>query len=322
MRYQICGLTVISDIPLPELPSAKGPQSGQTDLQLRIRDLPPAELPRILDWVTSESLDNGQPWLSCARTDGGYLVRVHDRADFFVDAAGREITCYPDSRTTAQTLRHLFIDQVIPLVLNLRGQDALHATSALTARGVCAFVGPSGTGKSTLAAAFQLAGYPVLSDDCLIVREENEQIVATPAYPGVRLWEDTLDAIRRDDSLAIPVADYTAKLRVTVSGDASEVFARPHPLVRIYSLVRPCGGESGEAVSAPSIEPLSRGTAFLELVASLFRIDVTDRAMLARQFRFVERILALVTTRRLRLPNALSALPAVRDAILADLEAA
>jgi len=56
------------------------------------------------------------------------------------------------------------------------------------------------------------------------------------------------------------------------------------------------------------------------LVASLFRLDPTDREMLARQFRFIERILALVAVRRLLLPNALSALPAVRAAIAADLE--
>lgn len=322
MRYRVCGLIVSSDTPLPELPSAEEQRDGQTDLRLRIRDLSSAEFPRLRRWVTSDALDNGQPWLSCAQTDSGYLVRVHEFADFFIDPVGREVICSPESRTSAQTLRHLFINQVLPLVLNLRGQDALHATSVLTAAGLCAFVGPSGTGKSTLAAAFQLAGYPVLSDDCLVVREESERIVATPAYPGVRLWEDTVAALRHEDSLALPVADYTPKLRMTVSGQVNEFFGHARPLVRIYALVRSTDGELGETLTAPSIEPLSRGTAFLELVASLFRLDPSDREMLTRQFRFVERMLSLVTIRRLILPNALSALPAVRDAILADLEAA
>ena len=322
MRYRVCGLTVSSDTPLPELPSAEERQDGQTDLRLRIRDSSSTELPQLRRWVTSDTLDNGQPWLSCAQTDGGYLVRIHEFADFFIDAAGREVICSPDSQTSAQTLRHLFIDQVLPLVLNLRGQDALHATSVLTSAGLCAFVGPSGAGKSTLAAAFQLAGYPVLSDDCLVVREENEQIVATPAYPGVRLWEDTIEALRHEDSLALPVADYTSKRRMTVSGQANESFAHAWPLLRIYALVRSSDGEWSETLTAPAIEPLSRGTAFLELVASLFRLDQTDREMLTRQFRLVERILSVVTIRRLLLPNALSALPAVRDAVLADLQAA
>ena len=322
MRYRVFGLTVSSDILLPELLSAEGEQDGQIDVRLRIQDSSSADFPSPRRWVYADTLDDGRPWLSCAQTDVGYLARIHEMADFFIDAAGREVICSPDSRTSTRTLRHLFIDQVLPLVLNLRGQDALHATSVLTAAGLCAFIGASGTGKSTLAAALQLAGYPVLSDDCLVVREEDEQIVATPAYPGMRLWEDTIEALRHEGSLALPVADYTSKRRVVVYGQAEEIFAHPWPLVRIYAPVRSTDGEPSETLTAPSIEPLSHGTAFVELVSALFRLDLTDREMLTRQFRFVGRLLSLVTIRRLRVPNTLSALPAVRDAILADLESA
>jgi len=41
--------------------------------------------------------------------------------------------------------------------------------------------------------------------------------------------------------------------------------------------------------------------------------------MLARQFDFLERITALVPVRRLHVPEDFSVLPAVRDAIFADL---
>jgi len=317
--YRVCGLKISSDTPLPELPLVEKDQPGSVDLCLRMLDSSGQAPPTAGQWVTSEALDNGQPWLSCARTDGGYLVRVNELADFLIDAAGRQVSCFAGARTSVQTLRHLFIDQVLPLVLNLRGQDALHATSILTGAGLCAFVGPSGVGKSTLAAAFQLEGYAVLSDDCLAVHEESAGFVATPAYPGVRLWQDTATALGRHDSLAAPVADYTPKRRVTISGESNEVFERAWPLVRIYALLRPTDGQE-DSTPVPSIEPLPRNTAFLELVASLFRLDPTDREMLARQFRFIERILALVAVRRLLLPNALSALPAVRAAIAADLE--
>jgi len=321
VRYRICGLTVGSDSPLPELPLADKNQNGQADVRFRVREASERAAPEPRNWVTSDALDNGQPWLSCARTDAGYLVRVHDLADFFIDTAGREVSCVPHSDISARTLRHLFIDQVIPLVLNLRGQDALHATSALLAPGLCAFVGPSGVGKSTLAAAFQLAGFPVLSDDCLAVKEENGQMFAIPAYPGVRLWEDSVAALGRGDSGAIPVADYTPKRRVIAPDSSDEIFWRNWPLVRIYALVRQVAGDSGEAVESPLIEPMPRGTAFLELVASLFRLDSTDRVMLERQFRFVEKIISQVPVRRLKLPDDLALLPAVRDAIAADLKA-
>ena len=321
MRYRVCGLTVSSDTPLPELPSAEEKQDGQTDLRLRIRDLSSAELPRVGRWVTLDTLDNGQPWLSCARTDSGYLFRVPELADFFIDAVGREIICSAESETSPETLRHLFLDQVLPLVFNLRGRDALHATSVLTAQGRAHSWVLRARESRLWRRLFQLAGYPVLSDDCLVVKEESEQIIATPGYPGCASGRHAR-SVPSPGGVVLPVADYTSKRRITMSGQANEFFAQAQPLIRIYALVRSTGGESDEALTAPSIEPMSRGIAFLALVASLFRLDLTDREMLTRQFRFVERILSLVTTRRLLLPNALSALPAVRDAILADLEAA
>jgi len=320
VRYRVCGLTIGSDTLLPELPSQEEEQGAPADVRVQLRGSSTKPL-QPLRWVMSDGLEDGRPWLSCAKTEGGYLLRVHELADFFVDTAGQEVVCFPESRTSLQTLRHLFLDQVLPLVLNLRGQDALHATAVLTSRGVCAFVGPSGAGKSTLAATFQLAGYPVLSDDCLVVRQEGEQIIATPAYPGVRLWEDTLEALRHEAGLAIPVADYTSKLRLTVGGQAGKFFDDPRPLVRIYELTRMAEPNGRENVSAPSVETLSRGAAFIKLTLSTFRLDLTDREMLVRQFHFLERVVSLVPVRRLHVPNALSCLPAVRDAILADVEA-
>jgi hypothetical protein len=59
---------------------------------------------------------------------------------------------------------------------------------------------------------------------------------------------------------------------------------------------------------------------FMALVSSTFRLDSTDPAGMLRQFRFLERLTARVPVRRLRLPSSFEALPAGRDAILADLE--
>jgi hypothetical protein len=320
VRYRVCGLTVSCDSLLPEV-SSQGElqEDAPADLHVRLQGSS-AKLPQPTRWVMSDSLDDGRPWISCAKVEGGYLIRFHGLADFFADGSGREVVVC-DSQTSLDTLRHLFLDQVLPLVLNLRGQDALHATAVLTPRGVCAFVGSSGTGKSTLAGAFQLAGYPVLSDDCLVVRDEGQHIMATPAYPGLRLWEDTLEAVRHEGGSASPVADYTSKVRLTVAGQGGEFFADPRPLVRIYALLRSADNNGCEGITTPAIEPLSRGAAFMKLTSSTFRLDLTDREMLVRQFHFLERVVSLVPVRRLHVPNALSCLPAVRDAILADVEA-
>jgi hypothetical protein len=53
-------------------------------------------------------------------------------ADFRVSRDGREIACiHRSSRVSSNTVRHLLLDQVLPVVLNLRGQEAIHATAVL-----------------------------------------------------------------------------------------------------------------------------------------------------------------------------------------------
>lgn len=89
---------------------------------------------------------------------------------------------------------------------------------------------------------------------------------------------------------------------------------------RIYCLGRPADTEEGNGLADPFIEHLSCREGFMELVVHIFRLDITDRRMLIRQFSFLERVVSRVPVRRFHLPNAFSSLPTAREAILADLE--
>lgn len=319
MRYRLYGLTLLSDTPLQELaPLADAGSQAEADVRVRLSgrwegSYSPSH------WFMSWTLPTGDLWLSCAKDDQGYLLRFPDLADFFVDSDGREIICDAGAETPQETLRHLLLDQVLPLVLNLKGREALHATATLTPLGVCAFTGRTGAGKSTLAASFLRAGYPVLSDDCLALQGDREQILATPAYPGLRLWEDALGALCEDADALRPVAHYTSKQRLIPDGDLAELPTGHYPLIRIYCLVRPTETDGSSALADPLIERLSCRDGFMELIPSVFRLDITDRTMLARQFRFLQEIVSHVPVRRLRLPNAFSSLAVVREAIIADL---
>lgn len=193
--YRVYGLTLLSDVPLPELAPAPQVHLSETcTIRFSLRHQPlitTATAREVMSWA----LPTGEPWLSCAKFEGGYILRFTNLADFCVDHLGREITCHPTSELLPETLSHLLLDHVIPLALNVRGQDALHATSVLTPHGVCAFTGATGMGKSTLAASFHRAGYSILSDDCLMLKPHRECLIATPAYPGLRLWNDALASL-------------------------------------------------------------------------------------------------------------------------------
>lgn len=315
-HYSVYGLAVESDTPLPELAGVSD-FCTQSKERVRIhlkglgnqRSEPAA-------WFLSSRLPDGQSWLRAARTDEGFLLRYADLADFLIDRPGDNIHLgRVASEASPDTIRHLALDQVLPMVLSLRGEVPLHATAVLTPKGVCAFLGATGAGKSALAASFCLAGYPLMSDDCLVLRDKG-RIFALPGYPGVRLWPDaaeTLGGALRDGQ---PVAHYTAKRRTLGSAGVNSFAAEPGPLAAIYEIER----EQGAGTGSPVVRRLAGREAFIRLASASFILDVGEQAVLERHFRFIERLLAQVPFSVLCVPNDFNALPAVRNAVLVDRE--
>lgn len=314
LLYDVYGLTIGSDIAIPELLPSHD-RCGIAEITLALTG-PFDQLIPNSHWLVSTASPNGAPWLFWAKVDCGYLLRFHGLADFLVDSEGRDIACvYAASGVSVATLRHLVIDHVLPRVLNLRGLDALHATAVVIKNRVCAFVAEAGTGKSTLAASFHLAGYPAFCDDCLVLRDTHP-LTVLPAYPGVRLWEQSFHALGGSAAvLGVPVAQYTAKTRQL--GSAESFRAEPLPLARIYLLQRNDQSERA-AESSPQLENLKPGVALPALIAGTFPLDITDRAMLARHFRLLSRAAAEMPVRRLTIPTDFAALPDARSLILAD----
>ena len=317
-RYRVYGLTIESDTRFPELSLIEKPSEAMpTDVLLRLR-VPDAGPPQISQILKRTTTPDGSPWLVSARVGNGYLLRFVESADFVVDAAGNEIVCWRiRPGVSPETIRHLALDHVFPMALNRRGRDALHATAIVTPDGACAFFGPTGSGKSTLAASFFLAGFGALGDDCLALIEQNGSIKALPGYPGMRLGRDTLDALAPGVDATTPVSDFNSKLRALESPSAKNFPRDAVTLKRIYKVVRARDGEL--EIPRPAIERIDPREAFIELLSASFLLDFADRDMLTRHFLLMEKVATNVPVRRLKVPNNLKALPAVRDLVLADL---
>lgn len=314
--YRVYGLTLESDTAFPELLSA-GSATRYPEVSVRLATHFP-RVPSPTRWIRQWPLSTGAPWLYCGKLDSGYLIRFRELADFLVDNEGQEIMGTAVQGASTDTLRHLLLDHVLPLILNLRGRDALHATAVVTPYGVCAFTGMAGTGKSTLAASFALAGYPVLSDDCLVIEEQDGRLAAVPAYPGMRLWDDTCAALAPQTDTLSPVAHYTDKKRLVWQEQVKNFPPISLPLQRIYLLTRLTDATSAMDLLTPRIESCPQRQAFMALLEQTFRLDVTDAAMLVRQLHWLERIVTQISVRRLYIPNDFAALPAVQAVVLAD----
>lgn len=310
-RYRVSGLTLESDRPLPELLPLRA--GGPPDLRVAL-GRGALSRPAPAEWLARWATPSGEPWLTAAREGDGYRLHFPGLADFHVDREGREVVGEGGPATPVRTLRHLFLDHVLPRVLSLRGRPALHATAVLLPAGVCAFAGPAGAGKSTLAASFLAAGYPLVADDCLAL-DDGGRILAAPAYPGVRLWGDALARLGGPGEAGAPVAHYASKRR-WARGAWRRTFPRAaRPLARVYVLVR-----SGGPAARPRVERLPAPEALMALVGHSFRLDVLDRDRLSEEFRALARVAAEVPVSRLHVPEGLDRLPAVRQAVLADLE--
>lgn len=315
-HYFVYGIGLSSDTAMPELElPAISPAEEQISINVRLRNAD-TDYPAAACWILRSTLSNGDDWALCGKIEDGYLLRYPGFADFIVDRAGRELRCARiESGTSPQTLRHLLLDQVMPLVLNLLGRDVLHATAVDTPGGVCAFIGPARAGKSTLAASFAAAGYNTFCDDCLVVRR-NGGILCIPGYPGVRLWRDSFAALGNHPVKLSDVANYTAKCRIV--SNAGRFPDGPRSLIAIYRISRPADGEP--ALTTARIEPLTGREAFMELVSAAYVLDATEPATLLRHFRFIEQLAAQVPIARLLLPNDFALLPAARSLILSELK--
>ena len=321
--YAVYGLAISSDVTLRNLKRIESAEDLQGHPRVRLR-LKPSKYKRVhaTNWFLEYATPAGKPFLRQAKVAGGYLLSFPDLADFLVSKNGLQVTCcWPYAHGSFDTICHLAVDQVLPCVANLVGLLALHATAVVTPHGVCGFVGSAGTGKSTLAASFALAGYPTFCDDCLVAVEGSSGIVAQPGYPGVRLWEDSARSILGDRAADHPtLGHYTSKRGVERFAESAAASLQPAPLIAIYILTRDisriAAAERGEA---PTIDELPAREIFVQLLRSTYRLDITDSAMLSREFRALHSLVDRVPVRRLGVPSDFDALPAVREMVIDDL---
>jgi len=311
--YRVSGLTLESSVSLPELTPAGGVGPECRFLLLPSRTPGPASI----EWFHQWRLPDGPLWLGLGRLGQEYLLRFPDLADFFVSSDGSAVRCQPVPGIPLETIRHLLLDQVIPLVLSQRGRLVLHASAVKVASGGVAFLGMTGEGKSTLTASFSQDRFPLLTDDCLVVDDTGGEFLGIPSYPGLRLWPEVIAALFEPEPRLAPVAHYTRKRRLGKESDRLLFCSDPVPLRRLYVLAPAPGRGEPNAVT---ITPLSPRDTMMELVQYTYCLDIADREQLRRGFESLGRAAASRPLCRLTFPRDLSFLPAVRAAILQDLD--
>ena len=314
MLYQISDLTLKSNVQLSELVHAS---SAEPDLHFELR--PAATELGAADWFHEWLQPSGETWLTIGKLGADYLLRFADLSDFVIANEMRSIHCFPLAGVPLETIAHLLLNQVIPLVLSQRGKVVLHAGAVVLPQGAVAFMGRSGLGKSTLTATLAQRGYPMLTDDGLLLEERGGRLLVIPSYPGLRLWPEMAEMFFKSAPQLSAVSHYSEKKLVKLQNTQLPFTGVPVPLRRVYLLAPP---EETVGLADVIITPLPPREAFIETFKHAFRIDNTCRVRLQQGFEAIARAVAEPIYFRLAFPRDIAMLPMVVEAILADVSGA
>ena len=90
---------------------------------------------------------------------------------------------------------------MLAFILRLRGLVPLHASAVVVQDHAVLFAGAGGAGKSSFAAAFAILGYPVLSDDIVVISDSGGCVLAHPSHARLSMWPDSASSLFATESL-------------------------------------------------------------------------------------------------------------------------
>jgi hypothetical protein len=245
--YRAHGLIISSEVELA-LPSGP-PVPGTPDLMLRWgaqRPVPADDPPG--DRLAGLSGPDGKVFYSLGRNRDRAVLRYPGLCDFDGDPKLRDVTVHLHPGADPGLVPVLAAGALLAVHLTLRHELVLHASAVQVNGHAVAFVGRSGMGKSTLAAALCDNGCPLVADD--VLRVELADTIAMRVYPGStesRLRMAARDLADSAPSGAVrPTADGRLALRPHTRAD------RPLPLA---ACVVPRPSREATAVSVTRLAP-------------------------------------------------------------------
>lgn len=297
-HYFVFGLRLCSNLPLSGVVKSDSP-AEKCDVELHLGTLPDATAenpndPEELSYVSADIDASGEPLLKISKVGNGAFVRLTyaDGTRFWLDRKRAHVwATWPSELSLENTVSYV-LGPVLGVLLRLRGVTCLHASAVTIGDRGVVFVGQTGTGKSTTAAAFARQGHGVISDDIVALVEEEGTFQVLPAYPHLCLWPESVQMLY-DSPEALPrLLPNGDKRRMSLGVEGTRFEKRCLPLGAIYVL--------GERRSdpAPYVEVIRLQNALLTLVAETYANKILDRETRAEEFALLGRLVTTVPIRR------------------------
>jgi hypothetical protein len=297
-RFRVCGISIESDAPIPGLRSIDF--AGAPDLRVRMRAAIEAPHPGDGDavWYLSPYTDERNlPLLTIHVLGSRYLLSYAEGATFLVDDSGSEVDAWWHPPLTDADAADYLLGSVLAFTLRLRGRVPLHASAIVIDDRAVVFAGAAGAGKSSTAAACALLGYPVVSDDIVVIADEGGVMMAHPSHGHLSVWPDSAQRLFATESLPQHSAIY-AKHRIDLVERGYRFHETPVPIDTICIL----GSRSHSNLVA---RPLRPGVGLMALVGQTYGNYLLDRSMRAREFDLLGRVAGSVSVMELAFSDRL-----------------
>lgn len=288
------GLTIESEIDLPELPFA--PAKNERDVQIKVAPIGSG---------ISDPAGRGTLWKTAP---GLFEMHVPGTARFLV-RDGREILVEPEAEANPAEIRTYLLGSACGALLQQRGYLVLHAGGFVHRDHAVLICGGSGAGKSTVIQGMMQRGFHPMSDDLVPVHFDHDgQAIAHSGYPHTRLCPDAATHFQYDEHSPAFLANAGRKLVVGMTNFDQT----PRPIAAIFCLEthNRSGLELERETSLPATSKL--------IHFSYRRNFLVGMSLRAHQFELATKVAHQVPVFSIRRDTTLKVLDALLDRV--DLE--
>ena len=260
-------------------------------------DTPPPELEV---WYEKDGTAGA---FGCIR-DGRHWMLLPEVASFCFDRTSPEVKAFPYPLVGEDLVRDTYLRCVLPIAVQVQGQEVLHASAVKHPQGVVVLCAVSEVGKSTIAYGLSRRGYPVYADDAVAfeaVRGRRPRVIPLPFSLNLRASSAAYFGVRQ------------LHLGSTEEETAKETSGEPVPLAAIFVLKRAPDAPAPDV--AIKCLRLSANDGFAALLPHAYCFGLKEMERKRRMLRQYLLAAMHVPIFELHFPAGLERLPSILDTI-------
>ena len=238
------------------------------------------------------------------------LIRTIDNLMKFSISRGGMVTVEILNDTRIKFIASVLRGEIISAYLRWQGYLVIHASAVFIPPKVIAFMGISGSGKSTTALKClkHVHNCKIITDDILPLKVLHDKVYAVPSFPKVRIWNSVKDEVWGESVSVSNIHETSKKLEIPIGSKFSR---KSNTLDSIFLLN---GYSENDDVR---IEGVSKLDALKFIVSQVWSRGITeDKSDEAQDLKNIARMLNVVDVFKIKRSNKIDRASKMISAIM------